>query len=297
MKPLAREELLDLDAYEEARAAYRDAVIELKARRRLAVGDRVSLVFENRETLRFQVQEMLRIERIHDPESVQRELDVYNELVPGEGELSATLFVEITESSRIRHELDRLVGIDEHVSLVLGDGADAEELPARFDPKQLEEDRISAVQYLKFRVPRRWLPRLADPALPARVRIDHPNYRCEAELPGLMRESLLGDLTGEPAPLLDARGFEQRPAPGEVVLRETAGLRVVRPARPLAPGHLIVEARRRDVSLLSAPKELRDEMIEEVQRLARELSDERGGCRITLQAEAAPLRWHLLPRS
>ena len=297
MKPLAREELLDLDAYEEARAAYRDAVIELKARRRLAVGDRVSLVFENRETLRFQVQEMLRIERIHDPESVQRELDVYNELVPGEGELSATLFVEITESSRIRHELDRLVGIDEHVSLVLGEGADAEEIAARFDPKQLEEDRISAVQYLKFRVPRRWLPRLADPALPARVRIDHPNYRCEAELPGPMRESLLADLTGEPAPLLEARGFEQRPAPGEVVLRETAGLRVVRPARPLAPGHLIVEARRRDVSLLSAPKELRDEMIEEVQRLARELSDERGGCRITLQAEAAPLRWHLLPRS
>ena len=112
-----------------------------------------------------------------------------------------------------------------------------------------------------------------------------------------MRESLLGDLTDEPAPLLDARGFEGRPAPGEVLLRETEGLRVLRPARPLAPGHVIVEAKRRDASLLSAPAELLAEMLNEVQRLARELADERGGCRITLQAEATPLRWHLLPRS
>jgi hypothetical protein len=297
VRPLAPDELLDLDAYEDARASYRDAVIELKGRRRLAVGDRVSLVFENRETLRFQIQEMLRIERIRDPEGVQRELDVYNELVPGAGELSATLFVEITESARIRQELDRLVGIDEHVSLVLGAGAEAEEVAARFDPKQLEEERISAVQYLKFRVPPRWLSRLADPRVPARVRIDHPNYRCEAELPAPLRESLLGDLTGEPAPLLHARASGRPTTPGEEVLRETDGLRVIRPARPLARGHLIVEARRRDVSLLSAPKELRDELVEEVQRLARELCDERGGCRITLQAESAPLRWHLLPRS
>ncbi len=297
MRPLAPDELLDLDAYEEAREAYRDAVIDLKARRRLAVGDRVSLVFENRETLRFQVQEMLRIERIRDPQGIQRELDVYNELVPGERELSATLFVEITESSRIRQELDRLVGIDEHVSLVLGEGEDAEEIAARFDPKQLEEERISAVQYLKFRVPRRWLPRLADPAVPARVRIDHPSYRCESEIPPPMRESLLEDLTGEPAPLLDARAFERRSAPGEVVVHETGQLRVLRPARPLAPGHLIVETKRPDASLLSAPPELLGEVLNEVQRLARELSDERGGCRITLQAEAAPLRWHLLPRS
>jgi hypothetical protein len=297
VKPLAPDELLDLDAYEEAREAYRDAVIDLKARRRLAVGDRVSLVFENRETLRFQVQEMLRIERIRDPQGIQRELDIYNELVPGEGELSATLFVEITESSRIRQELDRLVGIDEHVSLVLGEGAYAEEIAARFDPKQLEEERISAVQYLKFRVPPRWLPRLADPGVPARVRIDHPSYRCEGEIPPPMRESLLADLTGEPATLLDARAFERRSPPGEVILRETGRLRVLRPVRPLAPGHLIVEAKRPDASLLSAPPELLSEMLCEVQGLARELADERGGCRITVQAEATPLRWHLLPRS
>jgi hypothetical protein len=272
-------------------------VIDLKTRRRLAVGDRVSLVFENRETLRFQVQEMLRIERIRDPQSIQRELDVYNELVPGERELSATLFVEITESSRIKEELDRLVGIDEHVSLVLGEGAGAEESPARFDPTQMEEERISAVQYLKFQVSKRLLARFADRSVPARVRIDHPSYRCESEIPPPMRESLLEDLTGEPAPLLDARAFERRSAPGEVVLHETQGLRVLRPARPLAPGHVIVEAKRPDASLLSAPPELLTEMLNEVQRLACVLADEHGGCRVTLQAEAAPLRWHLLPRS
>jgi hypothetical protein len=207
------------------------------------------------------------------------------------------LFVEITDSSRIKAELDRLVGIDEHVSLVLGEGPHAAEIPARFDPKQMEEDRISAVQYLKFPFSPRALARFADPAERARVRIDHPHYRCETEIPPEVRESLIGDLTGEPAPLLDARACERPPAPGEEVLHETGALRVVRPARPLVPGHLIVEAKRRDVSLLSAPAPLRDELMEEVQRLARELADERGGCRITLQAEATPLRWHLLPRS
>ncbi len=297
MKPLVLDEILDLDAYEDARAAFREAIIALKTRRRLALGDRVSLVFENRETLRFQVQEMLRIERIRDPQGIQRELDVYNELVPDDHELSATLFVEITESSRIKQELDRLVGIDEHVSLLLGAGAGAEEIPARFDPKQMEEDRISAVQYLKFPLSQRLLARFADGSVPARVRIDHPSYRCESEIPPPTRESLLEDLTGEPAPLLDARAIERRGDPGEVLLRETERLRVLRPARPLAPGHLIVEAKRRDVSLLSAPAEILSEMLNEVQRLARELSGERGGCRITLQAETTPLRWHLLPRA
>jgi hypothetical protein len=133
------------------------------------------------------------VERIDDPGAVQRELDVYNELMPGEGELSATLFIEIPELSRIKEELDRLVGIDEHVSLVLGDEA----VPARFDPKQREADRISAVQYIRFALGPEQRARFADPAVPARLRIDHPAYRHEAPLPPAVRASLAADLRGD----------------------------------------------------------------------------------------------------
>ena len=120
---------------------------------------------------------MLFVERIDEPERVQHELDVYNELMPGARELSATLFVEITEPGRIRAELDRLIGIDEHVALVLGAGADQRALRARFDAKQLEEDRISAVQYIRFALDARRCRRVrragalcGDPDLPPELR-------------------------------------------------------------------------------------------------------------------------------
>ncbi|MEN8181018.1 MAG: DUF3501 family protein [Myxococcota bacterium] len=202
MRPLVLDEILDLESYDRARSAFRAAIIALKRERRLAVGDRVSLVFENRETLRFQVQEMLRAERICKPDRMQQELDVYNELMPGPRNLSATLFIEITDAADIRSELDRLIGIDEHVALVLGGAAEEEALPASFDPRQMEEDRISAVQYLRFPFEAEQAERFADTRVRARVRIDHPNYRAEAEIPDPMRRQLLEDLEGRAVALL-----------------------------------------------------------------------------------------------
>jgi hypothetical protein len=111
MRPLQRDEIVDRERYEALRSGYREAVITHKRHRRMAVGDRVTLVFEDRETLRFQVQEMLWVERISEPEKIQHELDVYNELMPADRELSATLFLEITDPGAVRPELDRLVGI------------------------------------------------------------------------------------------------------------------------------------------------------------------------------------------
>lgn len=202
MKPLELADLLDAESYERARPGYREAIIALKRRRRVAVGDRVSLVFESRETLRFQVQEMLRVERIRDPARIQRELDVYNELMPGPGELSATLFIEITERAQVRPELDRLVGIHEHVSLLLGGPTEPLGIPGLFDPRQMEEDRISAVQYVRFHLDPEHVEALARPDLPARIRIDHPNYQAEAELAGETRAELLDDLRGTESSLL-----------------------------------------------------------------------------------------------
>jgi len=93
---LTLDDIADLRAYERDRDAYRRQVIELKQRRRVAVGPIVSLVFENRETMRSQIQEMARAEKMVSDEQIQKELDVYNALIPEPGELSATLFIELT---------------------------------------------------------------------------------------------------------------------------------------------------------------------------------------------------------
>jgi hypothetical protein len=290
VRPLALEEIVGLDRYGELRTDHRRAVIAHKRSRRVSVGEKVTLVFEDRETLRFQVQEMLFVEGIRDPELVQQELDVYNELVPGEHELSATLFVEITDSERIRSELDELIGIDEHVWLVLGEDGDA--VHARFDPKQMEEDRISAVQYLKFPLDAAQVSRFADPSQPVLLRIDHPRYHREVELAPAVRESLRVDLTGEPEPLL--RGGAAPAADAEILSR--GRVRAWRPAHPLAPGHLVVETSER-VDWLEADADLHGELWAVLRELAGQVAEQHGSCRIWSEAgPGRPLRWHLAAR-
>jgi diadenosine tetraphosphate (Ap4A) HIT family hydrolase len=297
VKPVTLDEIARLDRYAELRDAYRAAVVEHKARRRLAVGERVTLVFEDHETLRFQIQEMCWIERIQDPRKIQAEIDVYNELMPAENELSATLFIEITDAREIRPELDRLIGIDEHVSLVLGDEPGASVVPARFDAKQLEEDRISAVQYIRFPLGVEGARRLLDPAVPARIRIDHPNYRCEAELPAPLRQSLVEGLTANPPALLVLQGDAAAGRARDEVLFETPRVRAYRPAHPQAPGHVVVEPIEAGGGLLDADPALLRELLEAVRRAAAGVLAEHPRCRIQTEVgpDAGPARWHLHP--
>ena len=202
MRPLRRFEIVPLDRYGALRDAYRERVIAHKRTRRVALGEHATLLFEDRETLRFQVQEMLWVERIREPAKVQTELDVYNELMPGESELSATLFLEITEASEIRPTLERLVGIDRALVLVLGEEPGATRVPARFDPRQLEAGRISAVQYLRFPLAARERALFVDAGVRARLRSEHPSYRREEEIPPAVRAALIASLAREPEPLL-----------------------------------------------------------------------------------------------
>jgi len=290
VKPLSADEVWDLAGYESQRDAFRSAVIALKKIRRVAVGERVTLVFENRSTLLFQVQEMLRVERLADPRAIQQELDVYNELVPDEGELSATLFIEITDLTQVRPELDRLIGIDEHVWLELGGQA----IRARFDERQLEEERISAVHYLRFRLDAAARAALADAATPARLRLDHPACRAEAVLPPATRESLLEDLSGSAATLL-ARPPADGAAHDELIFRQGAA-RAVRPAHPRTPGHVVVEPAEGAPTLLDASPELLADCQVAVQRAVRELCQRHGSCRVESAASPdEPLRYHVLP--
>ncbi len=293
MKPLALAEMIDADRYAGLRPDYRRTVIAYKRSRRLAVGENVTLVFENRETIRFQVQEMLWVEGIRTPNRIQHELDSYNELIPTPGNLSATLFVDITDGEAIRSTLERLVGIDECVSLVLGTD-DEQVITARFDPKQMEEDRLSAVQYIQFRLDPTQQQRFCDPMQAARIRIDHPNYRREVEIAPETRSSLIGDLETEPDCLLPEFDPSENPD-GIEVLFETSSVRALRPIRPLAPGHVIVEPIGSGTTLLDAGPELLAELMAAVQRVARDIVQESGSCRIQteLEDDSAPLCWHL----
>lgn len=191
MRGVRRDEVLDLVAYERIRPEFLEKTIRLKKPRRISVGDRLTFIFENRDTVLFQIQEMLRAERTVKEEKIEDEIAVYNELVPRANELSATLMIEIPEMGRIRAELDRLIGIDEHVFLDVG----SETVRATFDAKQFESDRISAVQYVRFPLGPTLACKFCDRNAAVQLRVDHPNYRHATEIRGDSRESLIGDLS------------------------------------------------------------------------------------------------------
>src|SRR3954447_15301028 len=125
-------DIVDLRAYEREREEFRGRVMAEKKVRRVAVGPIVTMVFENRDTVRLQIQEMARAERMLRDEQIQEELDTYNPLIPGAGELSATLFVELTTPDELREWLPKLVGIERAIELIVGD-ADAEVVRCEVD--------------------------------------------------------------------------------------------------------------------------------------------------------------------
>jgi hypothetical protein len=150
----------------------------------------MTVVFENRDTVRFQIQEMLRVERIVQPEKVRHEVETYNELLPGPGEVAATLFIEITDSARIRRILDGFIGLDEGgLDLWVGSGR----YPAFFAPGQSREDRIAAVHYIRFRLGVEGRRALASGERAA-LEISHGDYDARQELPPQTVEELLVDL-------------------------------------------------------------------------------------------------------
>jgi hypothetical protein len=163
-------EIKNVYEYEKVRERERARVIELKKNRRVSVGDNLTFLFENRDTVLFQIQEMVRTERIVADAKVQEEIDAYAPLVPTEGELSATLFIEIPELVRmsmdeVRRTVNRFQGLDRGcVFLAIGDPF---RIPARFE---------------------------ADPGQKVRLLVDHPNYTAERELTQANRRELLQDL-------------------------------------------------------------------------------------------------------
>ena len=190
MRKVVIDDIVGLAAYEKVRQDFCRRIIELKQKRRISLGDRVSLVFENRDTVIFQIQEMLRVERMNDLDKIRQEIAIYNQLIPDSRELSATLFLEIEDQTHLREELVKFHGIEEAISLHVV----THRLAGCFEAGRSKEDKISAVQYVRFR--------FDEPALEAFVSgarselvIDHQNYQAAVVLQPETQGSLAEDLT------------------------------------------------------------------------------------------------------
>ena len=191
MTPVTVDEIKNLHEYELERPAFRRRVIAIKERRRVALGPLLTIVFENRDTIRFQIQEMVRVERIVRPDKIAEEVAVYNELLPGAGEVAATLFIEVTDAERVQPVLDGFLGLDEPGRLVLEVGG--RRYPAAFAAGQSREDRISAVHYIRFALGEEGAAALARGDA-AELAVAHGGYEARARLAPETVAELLEDL-------------------------------------------------------------------------------------------------------
>lgn len=192
MRPVDRSEILDLGAYEQIRERFIERIVSEKKSRRVIVSSEMSAVFENRDTVLAQIQEMLRTERITSESGIRHEIETYNELVPGTDELSATAFVEIVDKNARERRLVELAGLERHIALVVGDAR----IPASFDARSVMPDRTTAVHYLKFPLGPQIAKKLREgrEAMPVAWLIDHPKLEQRTPLPPNVVRAISEDL-------------------------------------------------------------------------------------------------------
>jgi hypothetical protein len=183
-RAVSREEVVDYVTYEESRPAVRSSAMRAKDARRVHVGPHLTFLFENHETIRYQVQEMMRAERMVKEADIRHEIETYNELLGGPGEVGCTLLVEIDDPAERAVKLGRWLALPKHLYVLRADGKKAY---ARYDERQVGETRGSSVQYLKFEVGEK---------APLAVGCDHPDpeLKHETTLTGDQRAALQADL-------------------------------------------------------------------------------------------------------
>ena len=185
-------DILNIAEYEKLRPEYRARVIEAKKHRRILVGPLMTFIFENRETVLFQIQEMVRTERLVHDKDIQHEIHTYSRLLPTHNELSATLLIGITDKEKIKSTLDSLVGLTKKsVYFVIGE----KEIEATFDEEQSEEGRISAVQYVRWKLNEQDVERLRFGQAEISIVIRHPNYQHSTRLTNEQHKAIAKDLS------------------------------------------------------------------------------------------------------
>jgi hypothetical protein len=183
VEPVSRSEIVDYVTYEEKREEFRARVMEEKKPRRIHIGGHLTLLFENHLTMQYQIQEMIRAERIVKEADIKHEMDTYNELLGGEGEFGCTLLIEIDDPEVRRVKLREWLHLPEKLYLKLEDGS---QVWAEFDERQRGEHQLSSVQYVKFKTGGR---------VPVAAGVDLPELKAEAALTTEQRQALGADLT------------------------------------------------------------------------------------------------------
>lgn len=190
MDKLTTADLLPNSEYLRVRDDYRKEMITYKKHRRVQIGPRVTFVFENRKTMKFQIQEILRVENIAGQDGIESELKVYNGLLPGEGELCATMMIAFSRTEAIRQEMDDMLGVTADVHLAFG----PHQVQAEFEQDRTTDVRISAVQYSAFRFTPAQRAAFVDPEAEVTLVIAHGRYDHSTTLPSPTRASLAEDL-------------------------------------------------------------------------------------------------------
>jgi hypothetical protein len=192
MNKLSPADLYSLEAYARERAAFRTRVLEHKRARTVAVGAHVTLVFEDRLTIQYQIQEMLRVERIFEAAGIAEELDSYNPLIPDGTNLKATMLIEYPDAEERARRLVELHGIEHRIALQVGDLGAATAV-ADEDMERSTGEKTSAVHFLRFDLAPGQVAALKR-GESARIVIDHPRYAERAELSTATRRALAADL-------------------------------------------------------------------------------------------------------
>ena len=192
-RKLTLSDIADVRAYERERDEFRAAVMEVKRRRRISFGTIITMMFENRDTMRLQIQEMARVEKLVSDADIQVELDTYNPMIPEPGQLCATVFLELTSDDQMREWLPKLVGIEKSFVIVLANGDRVASITEEAHAGQLTRDEITAaVHYIRFEFTPEQVEAFA--AGPVRIEITHPEYLESVELSDTTHAELLRDL-------------------------------------------------------------------------------------------------------
>lgn len=198
-RKLTLDDISDVRAYEREREEFRPHVIELKRRRRVHVGTIVTFLFENRDTVRFQIQEMARVEKLATDAEIQTELDIYNPMIPELGQVCATMFIELTTDDQVREWLPKLANVERSVLLRLSDGGEVRAVIDEQHEQGLTRDGVTAaVHYLRWDLTPGQVGAFS--AGPVSLAIDHPAYLEAVELPEMTHRELLTDLRGSDTP-------------------------------------------------------------------------------------------------
>ena len=193
MELLKQTDLMNIIDYEKVREKYRKDIIDYKKERRLSLGPNITITFENRKTMKFQIQEMMRAERMVHDRQIKEELDIYNSLLPEKNGLSATLFIEVTKETQIHSVLNKFIGLTVGNNLYFQIGE--QKVFARFEEGREETDKISSVHYLQFDLDEKNITDFLNDGIAVAITIDYNDYQYSEILTKTMRSSLIEDLT------------------------------------------------------------------------------------------------------